>query len=137
MNKPRVTEQADMFPARGYVHGNIAGIQAFRGLLEQTVLDDTDPAVAILSRLNEAFSAMHEPHASTRRKSAAVKLLDLVAQSLAYRACQTDCGAWLDGEMLKAQRHRKTVLRLESMQSTRNMRNDPRFQPMRAGAAAG
>jgi hypothetical protein len=136
MNKPMVTEQADMFPARGYVHGNIAGIQAFRDMLVHAALDDTDPAPAVLCRLNEAFTAMHEPHASTRRKSAAVKLLDLVAQSLAHRASQMDCGAWLDGEMLMAQRHRKTVLRLESRQSTRSIRNDPRFQSMRAGAAA-
>jgi hypothetical protein len=137
MNNPIVTEQSDMFPARGHVHGNIAGIQAFRELLQQTTLDDTDPAVAVFCRLNEAFSAMHEPLASTRRKSAAVKLLDLVAQSLAYRASQADCGAWLDGEMLLAQRHRKAVLRLESMQATRNIRNNPRFQLARTGATAG
>jgi hypothetical protein len=137
MNKPMVSEQSDMFPARGHVHGNLAGIQAFRELLEQTVLDETDPAVAVFCRLNEAFTAMHEPQASTRRKSAAVKLLDLVAQSLAYRASQADCGAWLDGEMLLAQRHRKAVLRLESMQTTRNIRDNARFQPARTGAAAG
>ncbi len=137
MNKQMVTEQADMFPARGYVHGNIAGIQAFRDMLVHAVLDDTDPAAAVLCRLNEAFAAMREPHASTRRKSAAVKLLDLVAQSLAHRARQMDCGVWLDGEMLTAQLHRKTVLRLESLQNTRNLRSNPRFQPTRAGAAAG
>jgi hypothetical protein len=136
MNKPIVSEQSDMFPARGHVHGNIAGVQAFRALLEHTVMDDADPAVAILNQLDEAFTAIHEPHASTRRKSAAVKLLDLVAQSLAHRAAQTDCGAWLDGEMLTAQRHRKTVLRLESLQNARNTRSELRFQSMQARAAA-
>jgi hypothetical protein len=78
---------------------------------------------------------MHEPHASTRRKSAAVKLLDLVAETLAHRARQEDCAVWLDGEMLRAQRHRKTVLRLESMQNVRNVREDPRFQPVHTRVA--
>ncbi len=106
------TENFDSLTALRFVNGNVAGINAFRAMLNEASPADADPATRILKTISEAVSTANDLAADMARKSAAVKLLELVAKSLELQAGQRSHAAWLESKQREAERCRQVVLRL-------------------------
>ena len=121
-------ENFDVPTALRFADGNIAGVRAFRAMLTSSSVDSADPATGILKVISEAVIAVHDSSADTARKSAAVKLLELVAKSLELQARNGSHMVWLDTKQREAERCRQVVLRLEHRRTHHQAKEDARFQ---------
>ncbi len=118
----------DRLTAVRFVDGNVAGIRAFRAMLGQASPASPDPTAKILTIISQAVATVGDGAADTARKSAAVKLLELVAASLEIQAAQRSHAAWLESKELEAEHQRQTVLRLESKRALAQASKDLQFQ---------
>jgi hypothetical protein len=91
-------------------------------------MDSTDPAAEILKAISEAVLTVHDSSADTTHKSAAVKLLELVAKSLEFQARNSSHMLWLDDRQHEAERCRQVVLRLEHRRTHHQAKEVARFQ---------
>ena len=127
-------EYFDKFAATEFVNGSIAGIAAFRAMLDDSKADDANHTMRVLKILVESVNTAHGAQPDSSQKSAAIKLLELVIDSLEFRARQSDCQAWLDVKQSEAEKFRQVVARLESRKNShmetrfRQARQDHRFQ---------
>lgn len=131
-----INEHVDNLPDMGFANGNLAGIQAFRDLMDDAKVEGQDHTLRILRILSEAVKTVHEADMGSCKKSAAVKLLELISDSLEFRARNDDYGAWLDTKQIEALRFRQTVMRVDAMRRSRKIQEDARFRSFMAGVAA-
>ena len=127
-------EQFDKSAATEFVNGSIAGIAAFRAMLDDSKADDANHAMRVLKVLVQSVNTAHAAQPDSSQKSAAIKLLELVVDSLEFRARQSDCQAWLDVKQTEVERFRQVVARIESRRNNhmaiqfKQARQDLRFQ---------
>ena len=120
----------DVSTALRFTDGNMAGVLAFRAMLAPSSMDGTDPAAGILKVISEAVLTVHDSSANTTHRSAAVKLLELVARSLELQSLNGSYQAWFDGILHEAERCRQVALRLEHRQTHHRAKEDARFQSL-------
>lgn len=126
-------EHWDVFTALRFADGNIAGVQTFRAMLDNLSLDSKDQTARVLKIISEAVATVHDPSAGVARKSASVKLLELVAESLKFQAMHSSYVAWLDTQQHEAERSRQVVLRLEHIRASHRAKEEALFQSFLAG----
>ncbi len=122
------SENFDVATALRFADGNIAGVLSFRAMLNRSSTHGADPAAEILKVISEAVLTVHDSSADTARRSAAVKLLELVAKSLELQAMSGSHMAWLDALQREAERCRQVVLRLEHRRMQHQAKEAARFQ---------
>jgi hypothetical protein len=130
------SEYFDVPTALLFADGSIAGVQAFRAMLNNSSLNCADPAASMLKIIAEAVATVHDPLAGTAQRSAAVKLLELVAKSLEFQAKNSSHTQWLDAKQREAERCRQVVLRLEHRKIQLQARENARFQSFMAAVTA-
>lgn len=122
------TENIDDFPGEVFVEGKIAGIKAFREMLDAEKTDDNN-TMQVLEIVWKTVNALNESAGNnSRRGTAAFKFLELVAQSLGHRAKHTSYGPWLDAEQHEAEVGHQTIMRFKNSEKASQAQKDIRFQ---------
>ena len=98
----------------------------------ESAVASRDPAAEILKIISDAVVTVQDSSSGTAQKSAAVKLLELVAKSLELQAGSSNHLAWLDATQREAEHCRQVVIRLEQSRARHKARERARFQTFMA-----